>query len=199
MATEQEKFWQGEFGDEYTERNQGEQILAGNLALFAKILDRTEGITSVLEFGAGTGNNLRAITFLLPKCFSVGVEINKKAVQSLAGVANYVIGGSIFDGAEGYTADLVLSKGLLIHLDPSMLPVAYDTIYNSSTKYICLVEYYNPTPVEVPYRGHGGKLFKRDFAGEMIDRYGLTLVDYGFVYHRDKFKQDDVHWWLLKK
>lgn len=196
---EQERFWQGKFGDEYTERNQGEEILAGNIALFAEVLKRTEGVESVLEFGAGAGNNLRAIDLLLPMCWKVGVEINKKAAKMLAGVAQYVICGSVFDGAKDWQADLTLSKGLLIHIEPSMLPVAYDALYTASNKYICLVEYYNPTPVEVPYRGHMGKLWKRDFAGEMIDRYDLELIDYGFVYHRDKFKQDDVHWWLLKK
>ena len=45
-------------------------------------------------------------------------------------------------------------------------------------KYICIVEYYNPTPVEVIYRGHKGKLFKRDFAGEMLDKYrNLKLIN----------------------
>ena len=54
------------------------------------------------------------------------------------------------------------------------------------TVFIGLVEYYNPTPVEVEYRGHVQKLFKRDFAGEMLDRFpDLTLVHYGFAYHRD--------------
>lgn len=32
--TEQEKFWAGEFGDDYTERNQGYLQLASNIALF---------------------------------------------------------------------------------------------------------------------------------------------------------------------
>lgn len=37
MKTEQEQFWTGEFGDEYTERNKGGLALASNTALFAKI------------------------------------------------------------------------------------------------------------------------------------------------------------------
>lgn len=65
----------------------------------------------------------------------------------------------------------------------------------------CIVEYYNPIPVEVTYRRHRRKLFKRDFAGEMLDAFpNLRLVDYGFVYHRDaNFAQDDVNWFLLEK
>ena len=45
------------------------------------------------------------------------------------------------------------------------------------------------------------KLFKRDFAGEVLDRFDdLRLFDYGFCYHRDlHFPQDDVTWFLLEK
>ena len=70
-----------------------------------------------------------------------------------------------------------------------------------SKRYICIVEYYNPTPVSVSYRGHDDRLFKRDFAGEMMDKYNdLRLVNYGFVYHRDlNFPLDDLTWFLLEK
>lgn len=61
-------------------------------------------------------------------------------------------------------------------------------------------EYYNPSPVEIRYRNHEGKLFKRDFAGEMLDRHpDLRLVDYGFIYHRDSFPIDDTTWFLMEK
>ena len=36
--TEQEEFWAGNFGDEYIQRNQGDKLLASNLALFSKAL-----------------------------------------------------------------------------------------------------------------------------------------------------------------
>ncbi len=59
-----------------------------------------------------------------------------------------------------------------------------------------VAEYYNPTPVAISYRGHNDRLFKRDFAGELLDLYPqLQLVDYGFVYRRDpSFPQDDLTW-----
>ena len=64
-----------------------------------------------------------------------------------------------------------------------------------------IAEYYNPTPIKVEYRGHKEKLFKRDFCGEMLDQYSdLTLLDYGFLYHRDNnFPQDDISWFLIEK
>ena len=74
-----------------------------------------------------------------------------------------------------------------------------DYIINLSKKYILLVEYYSSNPVGVRYRGNKDKLFKRDFAGEMIKKYNLNLIDYGFVYRFDKNPQDDLTWFLLKK
>ena len=62
-------------------------------------------------------------------------------------------------------------------------------------------EYYNPSPTSISYRGHTDRLYKRDFAGEMLDIYSdLRLVDYGFSYHRDSaFPQDDISWFLMEK
>jgi len=205
MKTEQEQFWAGVFGDEYTERNQGDNLLASNIALFAWILRSTQGLQSVLEFGANTGLNLKAIKALMPWVWTKGVEINEQAYLELtaqrgAGV-DASAKGSILDwGQAGQPHCMTLSKGLLIHIDPVYLPVAYKALYESSHKYICLAEYYNPVPVEVEYRGHKGKLFKRDFAGEMMDMFPLELVDYGFAYRGDNnFEQDDLHWFLLRK
>ena len=92
-------------------------------------------------------------------------------------------------------------KGVLIHINPDQLNNVYEKVYNSSNKYILIAEYYSPEPVGVLYHGVEGRLFKRDFAGEMIDHYrDLKLIDYGFVYHRDNsFPQDDLNWFLLEK
>ena len=81
------------------------------------------------------------------------------------------------------------------------MPQVYDLLHQLSKRYICVIEYYNPAPVEIPYRGHSGKLFKRDFAGELLDRFrDLRLLDYGFVYHRDNnYPLDDLTWFLLEK
>ena len=68
-------------------------------------------------------------------------------------------------------------------------------------KYILLAEYYNPSPVSLEYRGEKDKLFKRDFAGEIMNKYeDLVLIDFGFAYRRDKKSpQDDISWFLLAK
>ena len=90
--------------------------------------------------------------------------------------------------------------GVLIHIQPDRLPTIYENLFKGSKKYILIGEYYNPTPVEIEYRGVSGVLYKRDFAGELIDSFDLKLIDYGFIYHRDEIKKlDDITWFLLSK
>jgi len=201
--TEQEIFWAGQFGDEYIKRNDNETLIASNIAMFSKILDGINNVESVIEFGANIGLNLIALKSLLPKIELSAIEINQKAVSELRQLVEKIniYHKSILDFMPEYKRDFVLIKGVLIHLDPSCLQDVYDKLYQTSNRYICIVEYYNPVPVEVSYRGHQGKLFKRDFSGEMLDKFkDLRLIRYGFVYHRDpSFPQDDITWFLLEK
>jgi spore coat polysaccharide biosynthesis protein SpsF len=202
MKTEQEQFWAGAFGDEYSTRNQGPQLLASNRALFTDILRRTRGVGSVLELGANVGNNLRALRDLLPSAKLAGVELNATAAQTLAAWGDAeVFNQSLFDFKPDRRWDLVLIKGTLIHVAPEKLPDAYDVAASAANRYVCLVEYYNPAPVEVSYRGHSGKLFKRDFARELMQRHPqFELVDYGFAYRGDpNFPQDDVTWFVMER
>jgi spore coat polysaccharide biosynthesis protein SpsF len=202
LKTEQEKFWVGKFGDDYVERGNRSRALSNNISLFSKILSRTKTIESVIEFGANIGLNLIAIKQLLPNVDLSAIEINKKSadeLELLEGVRIYH--QPILDFVVDYQRDFVFTRGVLIHINPNKLSFVYDLLYKTSKHYICVAEYYNPTPVKVDYRGHKNKLFKRDFAGEMLDRFkDLELLDYGFVYHRDNnFPQDDINWFLLEK
>lgn len=203
FKTDQERFWAGDFGEEYINRNKDKQILSGNINLFSKILYRTVDIKSILELGANIGLNLIAISKLLPETTVSAIEINKKAVKELEKIDNIeeIYSVSILDYDVKKKYDLVFTKGVLIHINPNELTHVYNIMYESSNKYILVAEYYNPTPAEVIYRGHKGKLFKRDFAGDIMDMYpDIKLIDYGFSYHRDSnFLQDDITWFLLKK
>ncbi len=201
--TSQEGFWAGEFGDEYSVRVVGDEIVAAYTALHARILQRTVGVKSVIEFGANTGLNLKALNHLLPHIELSAIELNPTAIlalEQLPEVKN-IYKQSILDFDPDYQRDYALIKTVLIHINPDMLHRVYDLLYRVSRRYICIAEYYNPTPVTVEYRGHKDRLFKRDFAGEMLDKYpDLGLVDYGFVYYRDNnFSIGDVTWFLLEK
>jgi spore coat polysaccharide biosynthesis protein SpsF len=200
--TEQEVFWHGTFGDEYIDRNKSKSLLASNISFFSKILSNSEGINSVFEFGCNIGMNLKAIQALLPMSKLSGVEINKTAVAELRKNNDIeVIEGSILDLQIDSTFDLTLIKTVLIHINPDRLDEVYSRLYEYSNKYICIAEYYNPSPVNVQYRGHENRLFKRDFSGEFMQKYpNVKLIDYGFVYHKDpNFPQDDISWFLMKK
>lgn len=201
FKTDQENFWAGAFGDEYNQRNCAEQIIASNIRFFSTALRNAVNLHSVMELGANIGLNIKALKALYPEVNMTAVEINEKACRQLKEVENLnVYQQSLLDFDINAKADLVLSKGVLIHINPSSLAKAYQTLYEASQKYILIAEYYNPSPVSIPYRGHQDRLFKRDFAGEMLDLYSnLKLSDYGFVYHRDHFSQDDLTWFLLEK
>lgn len=203
FKTEQEAFWAGDFGNEYIERNNGLDIVAANMALFAKVLARTISVKSILEFGSNRGLNLIALHALMPSAEISAIELNDKAVEELKklGYVANIHHKSILDFVPDSKHDFVFIKGVLIHINPEYLPQVYERLYNSSKRYICVTEYYNPTPVEVTYRGHSSRLFKRDFAGEIMDKYpDLQLVDYGFIYERDNvFPNGDFTWFLLEK
>lgn len=197
MSTEQEDFWLSNFGDAYMDRSPGH--LSANIAFFTKALRHAHNIEDVIEFGAGVGSNLGAIGSIIPSTFLYSVELNRKASERQPKFIHKMV-GSMFD-VEVDTYDLVLTKGLLIHIHPDHLKRAYHILYHASDRYILLCEYYSPKPVMIPYRGHNDKLWKRDFAGEMLDKYpDLKLIDYGFSYHRDpKWPQDDITYFLLSK
>jgi spore coat polysaccharide biosynthesis protein SpsF len=203
FKTEQEEFWASEFGNEYIGRNKSDELLASNLNFFSKAFNQLGRPNSLIEFGANIGMNLRAIKLLFPKVKVSGIEINKNAEKELADLIGKenTFNGSIFDYESNEKFDVSLIKGVLIHINPEMLSVVYEKLYRASNKYILICEYYNPSPVTVNYRGHNDRLFKRDFAGEMLETFDdLELIDYGFTYKRDKaFPQDDITWFLLKK
>ena len=203
FQTEQEAFWAGEFGTEYIQRNQGDALLASNLDFFAKALRAMRSVSTCIEFGANIGMNLKALKLLHPKHVQHGIEINPDAARELAQVIppDQVHHTSILDFNPQQTWDLVLIKGVLIHINPDVLPQVYDKLVAASGRYLLVAEYYNPAPVAIPYRGHADRLFKRDFAGEIMDRHPqMQLVDYGFAYRRDpNFPQDDITWFLMEK
>lgn len=199
--TQQEAFWAGEFGNEYIARN-GEESLPQRTRLLSRILDRSHNIRSVLELGANIGLNLRAMRQLIPDAEYWAVEINERACDFMRKEPwIHVHNTSLLDFQPSRTFDLVLTQGVLIHVNPSELDTVYDLICQSTRKYICINEYYNPTPVEIQYRGHAERLYKRDFAGELLTAHPeLELIDYGFAYHRDtKYPGDDLTWFLLEK
>lgn len=191
----------GVFGDQWVDRCCATpDSVAAQLAVFRDILRRVEKVDSIVELGASYGMNMMVLHTLLPHAELTGVELNHKAVGMLAQLP-YVnaIESSLYQVEFTRQYDLVLSKGVAIYQDEAVIWNYYDILYRLSRRYIVLCEYYNPTPVEVPHRE--AKLYKRDFAGELMDRHpDVKLLDYGFQYHRDNlFPVDDYTWFVLEK
>jgi len=201
--TDQEAFWAGEFGNDYIARNRGSSLLASNLVFFSQALKRADLPATCIEFGANIGMNLAALRMLYPDQEQHAIEINAAAADALEQMlpAEHVLRTSILEFAPSRTWDLVLIKGVLIHIDPIWLDSVYKALHDAAGRYLLMCEYYNPSPVTLTYRGHSNNLFKRDLCGEMMDRHpDFRLVDYGFAYHRDpSFPQDDITWFLLEK
>tara|TARA_B100000212_G_scaffold341960_1_gene326812 strand:+ start:1063 stop:1683 length:621 start_codon:yes stop_codon:yes gene_type:complete len=202
FRTEQESFWAENFGDEYINRNNSEELIVRRMVNFATMLKSTQKIKSIVELGSNIGLNTIALNRLNKNFSLTGYEINEKAVE-LANKQN--IGKfncqSVINKIDNESKyDLAFTSGLLIHINPDYLDNVYENLYNLTSRYIIINEYYNPKPISVVYRGIEDKIFKRDFAGELMDKYSLNLIDYGFFYRRDNyFPRDDTNWFLLEK
>lgn len=200
--TEQENFWVTDFGNEYPNRNEGEALIASNIALFSKVLRSAPTVKSAAELGCNIGLNLSALKRIHQGFDLRGYEINQLAAQEatdqqMAEIVNTTITEPL---ASQKKFDLTFTKGVLIHINPEKLDAVYENLYALSNRYIMVCEYYNPSPVAIEYRGHQDRLFKRDFAGELISKFNLKLLDYGFNYHRDTYlTNDDTTWFLLEK
>lgn len=200
--TEQENFWATDFGNDYPSRNDGEKMISSNLALFSRIFKNCPYVNSVAELGCNIGLNLIALNRMNRNLKLRGYEINEKAAyaareKNIAEIVNTTVVETL-DASQKF--DLTFTKGVLIHINPEMLQAVYENLYDLSNRYIMVCEYYNPAPVSIDYRGNKDRLFKRDFAGELIQKYDLKLVSYGFNYKLDTYlTNDDTTWFLLEK
>jgi spore coat polysaccharide biosynthesis protein SpsF len=158
---------------------------------------------SILEVGASVGINLRALLGLTDADL-FAVEPNAGAREQL--VADKVVPSErLFDAVatelplDDGVVDLVFTSGVLIHVPPADLEAAYGEIHRVAARYILCMEYFSPILVEIPYRGHDGLLFKRDFGGMWLDLFpGLDPVANGFFWSRTT-GLDDLNWWLFRK
>ncbi len=198
--------WKGEFGDDYLMRNRATEETVGNAAhAFTEILSHVKDNppASILEVGANIGINLRALV-RLTDAELFAVEPNASARERL--VADEVIPQDrLFDAVatelplDDVAVDLVFTSGVLIHVPPEDLETAYGEINRVAARYILSIEYFSPKPVSIPYRGHEGLLFKRDFGGMWLDLFpGLEPVANGFFWRRTT-GLDDINWWLFRK
>ena len=204
--TNQLQAWQGCLGDEYVERNDyAEWKIGPGVEAFRRILGRLK-IKSVLEIGSNIGLNLIYIDKLFRGDVELyAVEPNQRAFNKLLSQTQIKIRSAWNCDAfqlplADSSMDLVFTAGVLIHIAPDDLGRATNEIVRVARKYVLCIEYFSHTPVEVPYRGQRGLLFKRDFGALYMDGFPeLKCLDYGFLWQREFRIFDNLNWWLFEK
>lgn len=191
MAKEnkQEKFWQQEFGKEYTLRNSysPEELDAFYLKTWGisrkdlniKFLGKLSRDSKILEIGCNTGQQLRHLQLLGFKNL-YGIDLLAEAVEKAKTSTHNlnIIYGSAFDiPFRDKWFDLTFTSGVLIHVNPQDIIKALHEIHRCASTWIWGFEYYSPTIEEIIYRGHKDVLWKRDFCQLYLDTFSdLELV-----------------------
>lgn len=207
--------WGNSFGTDYQNRNASNWPSIKNRSrLFGDVLMAMESAnkanpspapfpTSVIEVGGGAGDNLRAIDMIYERSRApiklMSCDPHDMARKAMADVASAVPGTlaalPFGDGA----ADLVFTSGVLIHVPPPELDRALSEIHRVSKRWILSIEYFNPTPDEVPYRGQAGMLWRRDWGEAWMAKFpDLKPIGIGFAWKR-LTGLDNLTWFLFEK
>ncbi len=174
MSESTEAFWGGTFGNEYLQRC---RVDWQERVPFWRSAVEFCGPATVLEVGCNAGWNLLAIQSIDPTIDCHGVDVNASAVNEARAQGINAEVGSALEIASKYgheSADLVFTAGVLIHVPPSDLERVMRAIIDTSARYVLAIEYQSDKEEEVEYRGHAGKLWRRDF-GKLYQDLGLNL------------------------
>jgi pseudaminic acid biosynthesis-associated methylase len=193
-----EHIWAGKFGDDYTARC--DKDYTPRMKFWGDIIYKTRA-KNILEVGCGAGQNIDILSKYLPKKDNAwGCDVNQKALRILKQRHSDLNAVS----CSGYNLpfkddwfELVFTAGVLIHQKPEEVDVMVQEIIRVSRKYVLAMEYESEMFEEVPYRGQKEALFKGPFGALYEKKYGMKLVDTGFVGKEAGF--DDLTWWLLRK
>jgi pseudaminic acid biosynthesis-associated methylase len=181
MITEQIKFWSGDFGKAYTDRNtlslpQMEAAYKERFGLTRSELNQTflSGLdrnARILEVGCNVGMQLRVLQEMGFKNL-VGIELQPYAVELAKSTSS---GISVLQGSamelpfRDNWFDLVFTNGVLIHIEPAHLPAVMKEMARCSRRLIWGFEYHAKETTAVDYRGHAGFLWKADFASLFLN------------------------------
>jgi len=204
MSTPQEDFWKNKITESYALDNSlfDEQL---GLVAWKRILssvDKSE-ISSYLDCGSNIGRNIAFLKKVLPHATANIIELAKepydKCIKDFQIADSFL--GSIKNAKLKSQFDLVFTNGVLIHTNPKDLLITMKRMYEMSSKYILIGEYFNRTPVMIHYRGEDDQLFKRDFGKLFIENFECRLIDYGFLWGHefDAAGFDDITYWLFEK
>ena len=186
---EQEQFWAGEFGNEYTSRNRVDW--RQRIPFWKTMIDET-GARSVWEFGCNAGWNLSAIRRACPDMVVGGTDINETAARQAWNAGLNVTHSWASSGRE--EADMSFTAGVLIHVAPENLRDVMTMMVEVSSEWVLAIEYSAAQEEEVNYRGHAQRLWRRPY-GKLYQDMGLEMVRHGPA--GKGF--DNCTYWLLRK
>lgn len=204
--TEQVKFWRGDFGDTYVDRNAtSHDHMKMRLSMWVKIFKymADDMPKSILEIGPNIGLNIRAMKMLCEAEY-FAVEPNEKARQTLIceGVLPEENLQNAFAGdfkVPEVPVDLAFTSGVMIHIHHDDLLEACTNIHKATGKYIVCNEYFSDKPEIIQYRGHSDKLFKRDYGAFWLENFpDLKCLGYGFEW-KHMTGLDNSTWWVFEK
>lgn len=202
--------WRGFFGEKYVQRNPASaEATAEAGTVFERILETSgirQEIGSVLEVRANIGINLIGLRQALgPKVRLGALEPNPSACEQLRSRKALNLEEVIETDVNqiplaGQSYDLVFTNGVLVHVPPTRLAMAMREIARVSGKYVLCSVYFSHLPVEVPYRGRTGMLWKRDFGQAYLEHCpNLKIHQYGFLWQVEFSHFDNLNWWMFKK
>jgi hypothetical protein len=189
-----EEMWAGWFGVQYTTKF---AVAWRERIPFMKTIIEATKARSVLDVGTNAGWNLRALQEVDETLSLRGLEINKHTACSAAIMGFETHGGSAIDAAAAFPDghDLVMTSGVLIHIEPHKLPGTMKAIIAASRRWVLAVEYYADDETLVrPEREGAPRTWARPF-GRLYQELGLTLVEHG----TGIAGYPDCNYWLLRK
>lgn len=165
------ELWRGEFGDQYTDRNQVDW--RSRIPFWGRIL-RVTGARSAFEVGCNAGWNLSALQAAAEFPLRVaGSDVNERALEQAHTAGLTVYNCLDFTKVPG-KFDLVFTAGVLIHIEPENVTEVMQSIIDKSYRWVVAVEYESDAEEAIPYRGHADKCWKRPY-DRMYRDLGLKM------------------------
>ena len=204
MSNPQEDFWRNKITKSYAQDNSVFDRQLGFVA-WERILStiNKSNISSYLDCGSNIGRNIASLKEVLPSASASIIELAKephdKCIRDFQINKSFL--GSIKDSNFDMKFDLVFKSGVLIHTNPDDLLETMSRMYEMSSRYVLIAEYFSRTPVMISYRGEDDRLFKRDFGKLFVENFECKVLDYGFLWGHefDAAGFDDITYWLFEK
>ncbi len=185
MENEQLKFWEGDFGNNYIDRNNfvtayivdekyQEEYGVSRTEINKSILEKLDKNMRILEVGSNVGGQLKVLREMgFTNLY--GIEPNDSAYRICKCDSDFsILKANVFDipFKDNYF-DLVFTSGVLIHIAPEWISLALKEINRVSKRYFWIFEYGNDNTIcstMVKYRNNEGYLFKHNYF-KLIETY----------------------------